>query len=148
MVLPASSDIRDFHAHGPRMRIDDLCTPCGRFFARVSAAITTADRRPGRGSFFPAADTAFVSIFVVPSKGGTGSAEALAAVTAVAQHAPSPSSTLQGADSAAITNPAASAPSLPDGRAPPTALPPSGHISSRTRRRTAAGAGAEPPAVD
>ena len=35
-----------------RMRIDDLSAPSGRFVARVSAAVTAANRRPGRGEFF------------------------------------------------------------------------------------------------
>ena len=77
-----------------------------------------------------------------------GSVEAPAAAMTVAQHAPSPSSTSRGADSAAITDLAASTPSPSGDPAPPTALPPSGRISTRTRRRTAAAAGAEPSAVD
>ena len=84
----------------------------------------------------------------MPSEGGTGSAEASDAATTVAQHAPSPSSTSQGAESAAITDPAASVPSLPSDLAPPAGLPPSGRISARMRRRTAAGVGAESPAAD
>ena len=43
----SSSEIRYFRAHGPRMRIGNLCTPSGRFVVHVSAAVTTADRRPG-----------------------------------------------------------------------------------------------------
>ena len=84
----------------------------------------------------------------MPSEGGTGSAEAPAAAAAVAQHSPSPTSTSQGADSAAITTPSASSPSPPGDPAPPTALPPSGRVSTRTRRRTAAAAGVTPRAVD
>ena len=105
----ASSDFCDFRAYRPHIRIDDLSAPSGRFVDRVSATVTTVDRRPGRGDFFPAADTAVASFFAAPSVGGTGSAEAPAAATAVAQHAPSPTSTSQGADSAVITDPAASA---------------------------------------
>ena len=75
------------------MRMNDLSASSRRFVARVSAAGTTADRHSGRGDFFPATDTAFASVFAVPSDGGTGSAEATAATTAVAQHAPSQSST-------------------------------------------------------
>ena len=63
----ASSDFRDFRANGPRMRIDDLPAPSGRFVVRVSAAVTTADRRPGRGELSPDADTAFASFLAVPS---------------------------------------------------------------------------------
>ena len=58
----------------------------------------------------PAADAAFASVFAVPSEGGAGSAESPAAATAFAQHAPSPTSTSQGVDSAAITDSVASAP--------------------------------------
>ena len=82
------------------------------------------------------------------SEGGTGSAEPPAVATAVAQHTPSPTSTSQGTDSAAITDPTASAPSPPGDPAPPIALPPTGRISTRTRRGTAAGACAAPPGVD
>ena len=48
----ASSDFCNFRVHGPPMRIDDLSTPSERFVARVSAAVTTVDRRPGRGENF------------------------------------------------------------------------------------------------
>ena len=58
-----SSDFRDLRAHGLHMRIDDLSVPSGRSIARVSATITTVDRRSGRGTFFPADDTAFASLF-------------------------------------------------------------------------------------
>ena len=144
----ASSDLRDFRAHEPHVRIDDLSAPSGRFVARVTAAVTTHDCRPGSGDFFAPTDTAFASVFAVLSEGGTGSAEAPAAATCVAQHAPSTSSSSQGADSDAITDPAASVPSAHGDPTPPTVLPPSGRISPRTRRGTAAAGGAEPPAVD
>ena len=90
-------------------------------------------------------DTAFASVFAVPYEGGTDSAEALAAATAVVQHV-----SLHGADPATITNPPASAPSPPGDPVPltVTVLPPSGRISTRSRRRTAAAAGTAPPAVD
>ena len=55
---------------------------------------------------------------------------------------------LQGEYAAVITDPAASAPSPPGNPAPLNVLPPSGRISSRTRRRTAAAAGTTPPADD
>ena len=42
----------DFPTHGPRMRIDDPFAFRGRFVARVTAAVTTDDCRPGRGEFF------------------------------------------------------------------------------------------------
>ena len=48
------------------MKIDVFSARCGRFAARVTAAVTTDDCRPRRGEFFPAADTAFASIFPYP----------------------------------------------------------------------------------
>ena len=69
-----SSDFRDFCTHVSRMKINDLSAPSGRFVARASAAVTTVDRRPGRGAILPAADIAFASVFAVPSEEGTGSA--------------------------------------------------------------------------
>ena len=99
------------------MRIDDLSHPCRRFVARASATVTTVDRRPGRGAFFPAVDTAFASVFAVPSEGGTGSAVARTAATVVAQHASS-----QGADYAAINDPASSALSPPGHPGPQLSL--------------------------
>ena len=130
------------------MRIDNLCALSGSFVARVSAAVTTVDPRPGRGDFVPAVDTAFASIFAVPSEGGTVSVEAPAATTAVAQHAPSPTNTRQRTHSSAITDPAASTASLPGDPAPPIALPPSGRTSTRTNQRTGVASSAAPPAVD
>ena len=144
----AVSDFRDFRAHGPRMRIYYFSAPSATFVIRVSAAVATVDRRPGRGAIFPAADTAFASVFAVPSEGSTGSAEAPAAATAVTQHAPSPRSTSHGVDSAAITDPAAFAPRRLAARRLRLSLPPSGRIFTRTRRRTAAATGTAPPAVD
>ena len=137
-----SSDFRDFRVHGPRVRIDGISAPSRRFVACVPAAVTTVNRRPRRGAIFPAANTAFASVLAVPFEGGTGSAEAPAAARAVTQRAPS-----QRADSAAITDPAASTLSPPGDPAPPTALTPSDRISTRTRRRTAAAPGTATPAV-
>ena len=117
------------------MRIDYLSAPSGRFVARESAAVTNADRCPNRGGIWPVVNSAFASVIFLPSEGGTGSAEPPAAATAVAQHVPS-----QRADSAAITDRLVSAPSPPGDPAPPIALPPSGRISTRTHRRTAASA--------
>ena len=48
----AFSDFRVFRTHGPRKRIDHLFHPSGRFVARVTAAVTTDDCRPGRGDIF------------------------------------------------------------------------------------------------
>ena len=66
------SDFRDFHPHGPRMKIHYLSAPPERFGARVSAAVTTVDRRRGRGASLPATEKAFASVFAVPFEGGTG----------------------------------------------------------------------------
>ena len=65
------------------MRIDDFSAPFGKFVAHVSVAVTTVDHRPGRGEHFPAADTASVSVFAVPSEGDMGSAADPDAATAV-----------------------------------------------------------------
>ena len=86
------ADCCDFHTHGPRMRIEDLSAPWGRFFARVSASIATIDRCHGRRRILPAADNDSVSVFAVLSEVGTGSAEAPAAAMTVAQPTPSKSS--------------------------------------------------------
>ena len=34
-LLLSQSDFRDFHEHGPRMRIDDLDAPSGEYVARA-----------------------------------------------------------------------------------------------------------------
>ena len=80
-----SADFCDFRAHGPRMRTDDFSAPSRRFVARVSASVATVDRCPGRGRALPTANNDFASAFAVPTEVGTGSAEAPAAVTTVAQ---------------------------------------------------------------
>ena len=65
--LPLSSTgFRDFRAHGPRMRIDDLSAPTGRFVASVSAFIGTGDDRLGRAPLWPAADATITPVFAVP----------------------------------------------------------------------------------
>ena len=46
-----STNFRDFHPHGPRMRIDDLSAPTGRFVARLSAFVGTGDDRLGRAPY-------------------------------------------------------------------------------------------------
>ena len=130
-----SSDFRDSRAHGPRRRMDNLSAPFGRFVARLSASVATVDCRPGLFFFSPTANPAFASVFVVPSGGDQCSAEALATATIVVDRAPLPTSTLQGEDSATTTDPAASAPSPPGNPAPLNVWPPSGRISTRTRRQ-------------
>ena len=61
----ASSDFRDSRAHWLLMKVDALSDPPVRFVARVSAAVTTIDRRPGLGEIFLATDTAFDSVLAV-----------------------------------------------------------------------------------
>ena len=61
-----STDFRYFRAHEPRMRIDDLSAPTGRFVAHVSASVGTGDDRLGRAPFWPAADATFSSGLAVP----------------------------------------------------------------------------------
>ena len=140
------SDFPDFRAHGPRMRIDDPSAPSERFVARVSASFSTIDPRPSLSFFSPTANDAFASVFVVPSAGDMGHAEASAAATTVAQNAPLPKSVLQVEYYAVITDAAAS---LPPVNPPPLNIfPPSGRISTRTRQRTVAAADTAPRAVE
>ena len=106
----ASSEFRDFRAHGPRTRIDD---PSAHWEIDRSCNCRRHHRRsPSRPwRRFSAADTDLIPASAVLSVGSTSSAEAPAATTSVTRHAPSSSSTSQGADSTAITDPAASTPS-------------------------------------
>ena len=104
-----STDFHGFRAHGPRMRIDELSAPTGRFVVSVSAFVGTGDDRLGRAPFWPAADAIFTPVFAVPS----------------------------GATSPELPPRASTPPSDSS-----VALPPTGRISTRTRRRTAAAAGA------
>ena len=133
-----------FAHNGPHMRIYDLSALSGIFVARVSASVATVDRCLGRGRALPAADNGFVSVFAVPTEVGTGSAEAPAATTSVAQPTTSRSPT-HGTDSFETTGPTASAPASPGSSAPPTVKPSSDHVSTRTRRCTATAAGAAHP---
>ena len=148
VALPfTSADYCDFRTHGPRMRMDDLSAPSGRFVAHASASVATVDRCPGRGRALPADDNDFASVFAVPTEVGAGSAEAPAAATPVAQPIPSRSPT-QGTDSVETTGPTVSATASPGPPAPPTVKSSSDLISTRTRRRTATAAGVAPPTVD
>ena len=113
-LLLTSTDFRDFRAYGPRMRIDDLSSPTGRFVARVSAFVGTGDDRLGRAPFWPAADATFTPVFAVPFEANPPE---------LPPRAPTPPSEAS------------------------VALPPAGRISTRTRRRTAAAAGAVQPPV-
>ena len=107
-----SADYCDFRTHGPHVRIDDLSAPSGRFVTRVSASVANADRCPGRGQVLPPAETAFDSVFAVPTEVGTRSAEAPADAT-VAQPTPFSRSCMQGTDSVVTTGPTVSAPVSP-----------------------------------
>ena len=84
-----STEFFDFRTHGPRIRVDELCALSKGFVARVCASVTTVDRCLGRGWTVPAADNDFAWVFAIPTEVGTGSAEASAAATAVAQPTPS-----------------------------------------------------------
>ena len=110
-----STDFHVFRAHGPRLRIDDLSAPTGRFVARVSAFVGTGDDRLGRTPFWPAADSNFTPVLAVPSG-------------ATPPESPPPAP-------------------MPPSEAP-VAPPPTSRISTRTRKRTAAAAGAAQTAVD
>ena len=130
--VPTPPRFCDFRTHGPRIRIDDLSAPSGSFVARASASVAIVDRCPGRRRVLPAADNAFVSVFAVPTEVGTGSAEAPAAATTVAQPIPFSGSSTQGTDSV-VTGTTVSTPVSPGSPVPPTAKPPSDRISTRTR---------------
>ena len=74
-----------------------------RFVARISASVATAEVCTGRRSIYPAADSVFASVFVISIDGGTDTAEALAAATAVAHPIPIARSSTQETDSAATS---------------------------------------------
>ena len=87
--LPLTSTaFHDFCTQEPRIRVDGFSAFTGRVVARVSASVATTEGCTGRGSISPAADTVFASVFAIPIEGGTGSAEALAAATPIAQPTP------------------------------------------------------------
>lgn len=102
------------------MRIDDLSVSSERFVVRVAASGTTANRRTGRRPISPTANPAFDSALAVPSERGKSSADVYAAATAVAEHAPLPTSTSQGACSVALSDLAAPALMLPGNPVPLT----------------------------
>ena len=141
------ADFCYFRTRAPRMRLDDLPTPCRRFVARVSASTATVDSSPGRGGGSRAADYDFASVFAVPTVASEDSAEAPAATKSVAQPTPSRSS-VQGTDPVEPTGPTAPVSTSPGSPAPQTMTPFSDRISTRTRRRSAAAAGKAPLAVD
>ena len=129
------------------MRIDDLSAPSGRFVARVSASVTTADRCPGHGRTLSVADNDSLRSSPYPSR------SARAPQKPLLPRRTSPSRLLQrspthGTDAVETTGPTASAPASPGSPMPPTVKPSWDRISTRTRRRTATAASAAPPAVD
>ena len=115
--------------------------------ARVSFFVVTADGCTGHGPISPAADTAFTSVFGVPTKGGTSIAEGQAAATTVAH--PTTVSTLSkgGTGFAAIMDPTVTPSASLCTPTHPSAKPPSDCISARKRRRTATATSIAPPAV-
>ena len=142
-----SADYCDFRTHGPHMRIDDLSAPSGRFVARVSASVATVDRCPGRGRALPAADNDSLRSSPYPPR------SARAPQKPLLPRRPLPSRLLQrsptqGTDSVETTGPTASYPAPPGSPMPPTVMPSSDRISTRTRRRTTRAASATLPAVD
>ena len=68
--LPLTSTIfHDFCTHEPRIRIDGLSAPPGRFIARVFASVATAKRCTSRWSILPATDTVWLPFLPCPSRG-------------------------------------------------------------------------------
>ena len=131
-----STAFHDFRTHEPRIRIDGLSASPGRFVARGSASVATTEGCTGRESISPAADTVFDSVFTKPIEGGTGSAEALAAATPIAQPTPLSRSSTEETDAAATAGFTVSVFALLGTPAPP---------SSTTRQRTAKATGNAPP---
>ena len=131
-----STAFHDFRTHESRIRIDGFFAPPGRFFDRVSASVATVEDCTGRGSISPAADTIFASVFSIPIEDGTGSAEALAAATPIAQPTPLSRISTQETDSAATAGSTVSVSALLGTPAP---------SSSTTHRRTATATGNAPP---
>lgn len=71
----ACSDLRDRRARGSRIKDGDISAPTGKLAARISVFGTTGDHRPDHGTSLAATDTAFTSVFAVPSVGRQGYAE-------------------------------------------------------------------------
>ena len=141
------ADVCDFCTHGPRIRLDDLSTPSGRFVASVSASTATVDSSPGRGGGSCTDNHDFASVFAVPTVANEDSAEAPAATISVAQPTPSRSS-VQRVEPVSPTGPTAPVSTSPGSPAPQTMAPVSDRFSAETRRRSSTGAGKAPPAVD
>lgn len=123
-------------AHGPRVRIDDFMLLRGDWFLICSAFVTTGDRRLGRASTFPVADTNFTSVLCARFK--------------VVQPDSPPADPSRYISSAAVVDPAASTYLSPSYSTPPPpwgpdTLPYSDRIPTWTRRRTATAIG--PPSL-
>ena len=67
-----STAFHDCRTHEPRLRIDSLSAPQGRFVARVSASIATTESCTGRGSISTAAETVFAFGFCHVHRGRHG----------------------------------------------------------------------------
>ena len=135
--LPLTSTaFHEFCTHEPRIRIYGLSASPGKFFARVSASVATTEGCTGRGSISLAADTVFASGFAIPIEGGTGSAEALAAATPIAQPTYLSRSSTQQTAPTATTGSTVSVFAFLGTPAPPPSM---------ARRRTATATGNAPP---
>ena len=135
-LLLTSTAFPDFRTHEPRIKIDRLPAPPERFVARFSASVTTTEGRTDRGSIYPAADSVFASGVALSIEGGTGSADALAGATPIAQPTPLSSCSTQETASVATTGSTVSVSALLGTPAPP---------SSTTRRQTATATGNASP---
>ena len=139
--LPLTSTaFHDFRTHEPRIRMDGLSAPSGRFIARVSASVATNEGCTGRGSISPADDTVFASVFAILTEGDTGSAEASAAATPIAQPAPLSRCSTQETAFAATTCSTVSVSALLG----TALLGTPAHLSSTTSLRTATATGNAP----
>ena len=84
--LPLTSTaFSEFRTHEPRVRIDSLSAFPWRLVPRVSATVAIAEGCSGHRSISLAADTVSASVFAIRIEGATGSTEALAAATPIAQ---------------------------------------------------------------
>ena len=133
---PTSTAFHDFPTHQPRTRIDGLSASPGRFVARFSASIATAESWTGRWLISPVADTIFASVFAIIIEGGTGSPDTLAAAMPIAQPTYLSRRSTHETAPAATIGPTVSASTLLGTPAPP---------SSTMRRRTATAKGNAPP---
>ena len=104
--------------------------------ARVSSSFAATEVCTSRGSMSHATDTFFASGFAIPIERGTGSADALAAATPIAQPSPLSRRSTEQPDTAASTDSTVSVSAL---------LGTPAATSWTTRRRTATATGNAPP---